>query len=100
MLNEFIEEINRLQKIEKENEYLKKDKQRMSDKLYELMMNEYNLKSYEQRCNEHKNLNCSCCRFNSYCDIQLNLPENILMPIPSDCGWFPSLTGCSKFEWD
>ena len=53
MLDDLIKEIQELQEYKRKYECALKDKQTMSDKLYEYMMDEYNNTSYEERSNYH-----------------------------------------------
>jgi len=101
MLDELMLEISRCEEYKKQNEYLKADKLKMSEKLYELMLEKYNNTPYEERARLFENESCKCCRNKYYCEIELNeLPEDIMKPIPSCNGWIPTTTGCGGFEWD
>ena len=96
MLDEFIKEIKELKEYKREYFNLVRNKQVMSDKLYELMMERYKSMSYEERLKEFKESYCSCCRHDVYdCDI----PEDIMMPVKSDCAWIPGCKGCGNFKW-
>jgi hypothetical protein len=99
MIEEFIKEFEELKQYKHLYECQEKDKQKMSDKLYELMMEKYDNESYESRCRQHKTTMCSCCRYKSYCTEIENLPKDIMKPCPSDKAWMPSKVGCGRFEW-
>jgi len=92
-------EISRCNAYKKENEHLKADKIKMSEKLYELMTEKYNNTTYEERIKLFEDQSCNNCRRHYYCEIE-ELPEDIMKPIPSCNGWIPSTTGCGSFEWD
>ena len=40
---------------------------------------------------------CIVCRFTNHCEIQL--PEDILKPIPSENAWTPHKIDCKKFRF-
>ena len=97
MLNELFDEINELKEYKKKYENAQKEKQQMSDLLYEYMMNEYESKSYEDRRKQYVHDCCSCCRYDVYdCD---EMPEDILKPIKSENGWIPGTKSCGHFKW-
>jgi hypothetical protein len=98
MLDQLLEEINELKNYKKMYENQKADKIRMSEKLYELMLEKYNNTPYEERVKLFENESCSCCKGHYYCQIE-KLPEDIMKPIPSCNGWIPGTTCCSSFEW-
>ena len=97
MLEEFLKEFNELKEYKKKYEYAIKDKETMSELLYEYMMKEYESISVEERVLVYRMDFCSNCRHRYYCTI--DLPEDICKPIPSDKGWIPARVGCRKFEW-
>jgi len=97
MLNEFLKEIDELKNYKKLYEYQEVDKSRMSEMLYEYMLEKYNNTTYEQRVEDYKKDTCKDCRYKFYCEIKL--PEDIRKPIPSDKGWIPGTKGCGEFEW-
>lgn len=97
MIEEIIKELSELQDYKRKYEYAQKDKQTMSDRLYEYMVREYKNTTYEDRCKEHIEKTCSACRYGIECDLQNNLPKNIRKPIESDNAWIPSLKSCGKF---
>ena len=99
MIEDFIKEINELNEYKRKYECAIKDKQVMSDKLYDLYLEKYNSQTFEERKLIHLNDSCKCCRYNCDCD-QRMLPENILMPLRSDKGWLPPRVTCSEFAWD
>jgi len=98
IINQFLNEINELKKFKRLYESQKKDKQRMSDELYELMMYKYNNTPYDERVKYYKEDLCSCCRHEDYCEIEI--PEDILKPIKSEEAWIPPTKTCGEFEWD
>lgn len=100
MLDELLKEIDELKKYKKLYEQQKKDKSRMSEELYELMMYKYNNIPYEERAEDYKKDMCKDCRHNYYdCEIKIKLPEDIRKPIPSDKEWIPGTRGCGEFKW-
>lgn len=99
MLDELIKEIKELQEYKNKYESQLKDKQRMSDKLLELMTEKYNSQSYAERCEIYKNEMCNSCRYYDCCKQQNNLPKDICKPIKSDKAWIPGHSTCGSFEW-
>ena len=100
MLEQLIKDMNELLSYKEKYEHAIKDKQTMSNKLYELMTKEYEKTSYEDRCKQYIEHECSGCRYRIYgCDYQSNLPKDILQPIPSDKAWIPACKTCGHFEW-
>lgn len=102
MLEDLIKELQELKEYKKKYEQAEKDKQRMSDMLYEYMMDEYNRTPYEERARHYICHWCSCCMFRPYgkdkCDAEL--PEDIRIPIKSSNAWIPGKKQCCMFEWD
>ena len=98
ILDRVLDEINELKEFKKLYEYQQKDKERMSEELYELMMYRYNTIAYEQRSIDFQRDTCRCCRYEDSCDIEI--PKDILEPIRSDKGWIPALRSCGQFEWN
>ena len=98
MIDELLKEITELKEYKKKYENSLAARQRMSDKLYELMVSDYERISYEQRVTEYKNNTCKDCRFVSGCLIVL--PKDIGMPIKSDKAYIPATKSCGEFEWD
>ncbi len=76
---------------------LEEGKQVLSDLLYSHMMKEYEQMSREDRVFEYKKMYCIVCRFTNHCEIQL--PEDILKPIPSENAWTPHKIDCKKFRF-
>ena len=100
VIEEFIKELSELQDYKKKFECALKDKQIMSDKLYEYIMKEYENTSYEDRCKEHIEKTCSACRYRFYdCELQNDFPEDIWKPIESDKAWIPGRKSCGEFQW-
>lgn len=97
MLDELLKEIDELKSYKSKYESALESKQKMSDLLYDYMMKEWKNMSREDRVDMHIDDICSCCRYRMYCTIEL--PEDILKPIPSDKAWIPARTCCKKFEW-
>lgn len=54
MLDELLEEIQKLREYKTKYEYAEKDKKEMSDLLYKYMMAEYEGKSYDERVREYE----------------------------------------------
>lgn len=99
MLEDFIKDINELIEYKIKYEYAIKNKQKMSDALYDLDLERYNIQTFEERKQNYIKDLCNCCRFDFYCNKD-KIPENILMPIKSDKAWFPSKISCSEFQWN
>ena len=102
MLEDLVKEIQELQEYKEKYECALKDKQRMSDKLYEYMMDEYSRTPYEERSDYHVEHWCRDCRCRP-CDeykCSMELPEDIMIPIPSNNAYFPPKKLCEEFEWD
>lgn len=97
MVEELIKELNELQEYKYKYECAQKDKQTMSDELYEYMKREYENMGREERIISHHAEFCNCCRYESYCTI--SLPEDIWEPVPSNKAWIPARKVCEKFEW-
>lgn len=98
MLEEFIKDINELMEYKKKYEYAIKDKQCMSDTLYDLYLEKYNNQTFEERKQNYINDYCRSCRYNFDCNKNI-IPKDITMPTKSDKGWFPPKTSCGNFEW-
>ena len=102
MLEDLVKELQEMQEYKKKYECALRDKQRMSDKLYEYMMDEYNNTSYEERSNYHIEHWCKHCRWRLFetdkCDMKL--PDDIMIPTPSINAYFPQKKLCEEFEWD
>ena len=103
MLEDLIEELKELQEYKEKYYDALADKRRMSDKLYEYAMNEYNRISYEERKKCHINEWCRCCKYKPVdrdkCDKEL--PEDINVPIPSNSAYFPQVKHYDEFDaWD
>lgn len=97
-INQFIEGILELVEYKKKYESQKKDKKRMSDVLYDLMLEKYNnTSSHSQRIEEHRRDVCIACRHRDGCEVEL--PGDILKPIPSTEEWIPPRKTCENFEW-
>jgi len=97
MLEELLQEIEELKTYKKKYEYALKDKQRMSDLLFELMTEKYNRTSFAERRSNYRKSTCSACRYQEYCDLEI--PNNIQEPIKSDEAWIPGTKTCGNFEW-
>lgn len=97
MLEDFLKEINELKEYKEKYEYALKGQQIMSELLYDYMMKEWEGMSREDRVNMHREEACSCCRYSMHCTIEL--PEDVLKPIPSEKAWIPARTCCEKFQW-
>lgn len=99
MLDEFLKEIEELKECKKQYEFALKDKQVMSEKLYEYMMKEYEATSYEDRCKTHIETTCKCCRYRDDCELKNNFPQDVWQPVPSDKAWIPARKSCGEFKW-
>lgn len=97
MLEQLIKELEELKEYKKEYEYAIKDKQTMSEMLYEYMMKEYENTTYEERVCKFRQDTCEHCRFGDGCNLEL--PDDIMKPIPSDKAWIPAKKTCGEFEW-
>lgn len=98
MLEELLKEIKDLKEYKNKYDYAIKDKQRMSDLLFELMTEKYNNTSYEDRKTYFKNNVCSCCKYKDTCFLEIT--ENIGKPIKSNNAWIPATKSCKEFEWN
>ena len=101
MLEKIIEELSELVEYKRRYESAQKDKQTMSDMLYDYMLKEYEETPYEERCKMFFKHMCKGCRNQDYCLMYFNneLPKDILMPIKSNKAWVPSTKSCGQFEW-
>lgn len=99
-IDELIKEIEELKKYKSKYESTQKDKQVMSDMLYDYMVREYEAKSIDQRKSEYISKWCKDCFDGCYeCEYRNNLPDDILKPIKSDDAWIPKHVRCSYFRW-
>jgi len=70
----------------------------MSDMLYKLMLEKYELTDYETRRNSFIKETCACCKHrDNNCNTKFD--EDILKPVPSDVGGIPRRKGCVDFKW-
>ena len=99
MLEKLIKDIEDLQKYKLMYERQKIDKRTMSEELYKLMLEKYNTTPYEERASYFKKDMCHCCRYGNFARCEIELPEDIGMPVPSDRDWIPGKKGCAQFEW-
>ena len=101
MIEELIKELLELKEYKKKYEYAQEDKQKMSNLLYDYMLNEWKNVSYEEHVKLYEDEWCSCCRYRSACNktIEGKLPKTIRKPVRSDKAWIPGRKGCEKFEW-
>ncbi len=97
MIDEFLDEIKELQEYKKKYLCAAKDKQHMSDLLYEYMTNEYKRMSKQKRIEKYEEECCKCCRYREYC--KFDFPDDIYKPIKSDNAWIPGRVTCGNFEW-
>ena len=97
MLEQLIKELEELKEYKHKYECAIKDKQRMSDLLYEYMMKEYENTTKEERVLKFKQDTCRCCRYRDYCSIEL--PDDIQKPIASNKAWIPATKSCGEFDW-
>lgn len=98
MLDKLLKEIQELKKYKEKYEHVVADKERMSEVLYKLMMENYQTESYEERKQEYINEKCKYCRHKESCD--MDLPKDINKPIRSDKAWIPTTLNCINFAWD
>ena len=98
MIEELIKELSELQEYKKKYESAQKDKQKMSDLLFEYRMKEYENTSYEDRCAQQISKQCSACRYRHDCS-KNNFPEDIRLPVKSDKAWIPGFKSCENFMW-
>lgn len=97
MLEQLIKELEELKEIKKKYECAIKDKQTMSEKLYEYMLKEYESTTKEERILHYKENTCKYCKYKNECNFWL--PDDIGEPIPSENAWFPATRGCGEFDW-
>ena len=97
MLDELMKDLQELKDYKKRYEFVIKDKQRMSDLLFELMTEKYNNTSYEDRKKHFIDTTCKCCR-HYMCNLEIS--EDIELPIKSNIRWIPATKSCANFEWD
>lgn len=97
-IDEFIKEIEELKRKAEELEYLKIDKTKMADKLYEYELKEYEKATVDERKEKFFNEYCLHCRHE--CDNKDKLPDDIDKPIRTDKDYFPAHKICKDFEWD
>ena len=100
MLEKIIEELTELIEYKRRYESAQKDKQTMSDMLYDYMLKEYEATPYEERCKKFHDYSCKHCKNQDYCLMLFKneYPEDIRMPVKSDRAWIPPRKGCGKFE--
>lgn len=97
MLEKIIEELAELIEYKRRYESAQKDKQTMSDMLYDYMLKEYEATPYEERCKKFHDYSCKHCKNQDYCLMLFKneYPEDILMPVKSDRAWIPPRKGCT-----
>ena len=100
MLEKIIEDLTELIEYKRRYESAQKDKQTMSDMLYDYMLKEYEATPYEERCKKFHDYSCKHCKNQDYCLMLFKneYPEDILIPVKSDRAWIPPRKGCGKFE--
>ena len=101
MLEELIKEVKELQEYKQKYECAQKDKQKMSNLLYNYMLSEYRNITYEENVRLYKDEWCRCCRYKSNCNkvIDGEFSKTIRKPVRSDNGYIPGREGCESFEW-
>ncbi|MCJ7965807.1 hypothetical protein MT487_01810 [Lachnospiraceae bacterium NSJ-171] len=97
MIDEFLNEIKKLQEYKKKYLCAVTDKQRMSDLLYEYMTKEYKRMSKQKRIEKYEEECCKYCRYREYC--KFDFPDDIYKPIKNDNAWIPGRVTCGNFEW-
>lgn len=98
MLEQLIKELEELQQYKNKYESAIKDKQAMSNLLYEYMMKDYESTPKEERIANFKLKECIGCRFCFSCDYR-SIPDDVGKPIPSNDGWIPNKKRCEDFQW-
>ena len=96
MLDELLKEIAELRKYKKEYEKAKYNAQVVSDRLFKLMMKDYEKMLYYEKVKEHQEQHCKYCVYNNRCSY--DLPDDIWKPIPSDDAWGPGRVLCKNFQ--
>lgn len=96
MLERLLEEINELKKYKERYELAERDKERMSEMLYDYMMKEYESMTKEERIEKYKKECCVNCRYRGW---ECSFPDNIMQPVKSKDAWIPGRVGCNKFKW-
>lgn len=99
LIGQLIEELQELQGYKEKYECVQKDKEIMSQTLFEYMQREYKQKNYNERSEEYRKNTCCSCRYRDGCGLKDNLPENIGEPVPSDKEWIPGRKTCENFRW-
>lgn len=99
MLEEILKEIEELKEYKKKYECAEKDKERMSEYIYENELEKWKNKTYISKVKEYQENNCKDCRFCFGCDIKTHLSEDIGKPIKNK-GWFPGKKMCGNFKWN
>lgn len=97
MLEELVKEISELKECKKRCEFIDRDRQYMSNLLYEYMIKEYESMSRQDILNEYKKEYCDYCRRKGWC--RVGFPDDIYKPVPSDIAWVPGRITCGNFEW-
>ena len=97
MIDEFLNEIKELQEYKEKYLCAVKDKQRMSDLLYEYMTKEYKRMSKQKRIEKYEEECCKYCRYREYC--KFDFPDDVYKPIKSDNAWIPGMVTCGNFKW-
>ncbi len=98
MINELIKDMEELLQYKKKYESAIKDKQTMSNLLYEYMLKEYENTPKEERIANFKLKECVACKFCFECDYR-SIPDDVGKPIPSNDGWIPNKKRCEDFQW-
>ena len=97
MIEQLIKDLEEILQYKDKYEHAMKDKQTMSNLLYEYMMKEYENATKEERVAKFKKDACSCCRGRDFCSI--DIPDDIGKPIVSSKAWIPATKSCGYFEW-
>ncbi len=95
MLEQLLEEINELKKYKERYELAERDKERMSEMLYNCMVKEYESMTKEERIEKYKKEYCANCIYRGY---GCTLPDNIMQPIRSKDAYIPGVVYCKKFK--
>lgn len=96
MLEQLLKEIEELKQYKERYELANRDKERMSEMLYDYMVKEYESMTKEERAEKFKRENCAHCRYRGW---DCKIPDNVMQPVRSKDAWIPGKVGCIKFKW-
>lgn len=98
IIDSIIKELENLKRYKEMYENQKKERKVMRDKIYELMMKEYDRLEYKDKVKDFQENTCIICRHNKDCNI--TLPQDISIPVQLFNSDIPPTRGCLSFEWD